>query len=390
MRVLFVPLPAISHSVPLIALLGRLDSSFEAAFLLPSQHHDAARAAGLQVLDIHHGGVDAELSAYQSFRPDVAVDDCSLTTGEAAARSGMPRVTILRAGSYPGYTPRNPHHRHSLYGGGPRIPNTAGPRASMYVIPAIRSIEPLPEVARQDSRYVYAGPLLLEDDEMERVFGGGEDNRHKRRRQIEDFFTRNRQRRVVLVTFGTIATCDDEMQDCLRTLLSRGIALVTTFPIRDVPPMLEPLHFHAPILPLDLVCGRVDLVAHQCGSGMYHYPLRHAVPAVTMGTGRFDRDDVGMHLGELGLSTHVAAPADEPGFRERFLAAIDNRLDQKRRGDYISRVGPFQREIQEAIAGFQFRDVLRQAFAEAPLPCAQSYIPQPRAEGAQPAFYARV
>src|SRR5262245_33153161 len=115
MRVLFVPLHngGMPHCGPLIALAQMCAAdSIDTAFLLPRQFHAVRTAAGINVLNIdHHNTMRSELDAYRQFRPDVVVDDCSVTTHYAAAVWGVPRVAVVRTGTFEGYQPRHPQHR---------------------------------------------------------------------------------------------------------------------------------------------------------------------------------------------------------------------------------------------------------------------------------------
>src|SRR5205807_4708300 len=117
MKVLFVPHnhTVVPHGIPLLALKQKcLDPSIETAFLLPRAYHSLGRILNINVLNIDHSGFRIEMEAYGQFRPDVVVDDCSPSTGHAAKFAGLPRITILRTGTFPGYVPRNPTHGHSM------------------------------------------------------------------------------------------------------------------------------------------------------------------------------------------------------------------------------------------------------------------------------------
>src|ERR671938_606149 len=86
MKILFVPGPKdlVAHYLPLLALNRMLGgTSFETAFLVPRSNHGTMRQFGVNVLDIDHIGFRTEVLAYKKFKPDVVVDDTSVTTGYA-------------------------------------------------------------------------------------------------------------------------------------------------------------------------------------------------------------------------------------------------------------------------------------------------------------------
>src|SRR5262249_26023457 len=120
MKVLFIPCSgAISHIIPLLVLYRMLSGTIaEGVFLAVGRMHPLLKKLGFNVLDIDHNGyytgIRTEIMAYQRYKPDVVVDDASVTTGYATRLTGIPRVAIQRTGVFPGGIPRNKNHRHSL------------------------------------------------------------------------------------------------------------------------------------------------------------------------------------------------------------------------------------------------------------------------------------
>src|SRR5579863_8846261 len=125
-RILFIPafLGTPSHFIPLAKLYQRLDPTrYEATFLLPKVSPEWLRRSDMErylpraeyyycgefyahfdipVLPLRRTySVASELQAYSVFDPDVIIDDCNLTTALTSQVNRKPRVTLLRAGTFP-------------------------------------------------------------------------------------------------------------------------------------------------------------------------------------------------------------------------------------------------------------------------------------------------
>lgn len=392
MRVLFIPQaeggPA--HIIPLMALNRMLTSpSVETAFLVPQFIHKFLKQFGVNVLDIDQQGWEtngfrSEVRAYKMFSPDVVVDDASLTTLFATAFGRVARVAIQRTGIFPGYRPRNRSHRHSMNAIdvsklpdvtflGLRQPTTFTDlfNAELKIVPGIKSIEVLPSDFQDDPTYVYSGPLLMDDYLMEKV--GLQDlwtsddcldiSNCQEFGSIEKFFAAHRHRKIVYATFGTMAKIYDKVRECIHFLLDSGIAVVTTIKLQELSPQQRELYYYARYLPMHLVCSRVDLVIHQCGSGTYHYPLMHERPSITIGTGCYDREDVAWRLEELGVSVHLPAPEECEDFIEVFKRHLRRFFDEPRDVSLRrkERLAALNEEIERTTAAFDFEEVLRSA-----------------------------
>ncbi len=397
MRVLFVPLHAggLPHTAPLIALQRMCArEGVESAFLLPREWHRIRQAAEIDVLPVdYQNTLRSELEAYRRYRPDIVVDDCSVTTRGAVQIWELPRIALVRTGAFEGYVPRNPAHTHSLAINLRRqdvafnqlanlkpIERVADFfTASRYVVPAIMTIEPLPPAVRDRSAYLYAGPLLLDDDVIARIVQAAAGD--VSRAALDAFCERHRDRPRVFMTFGNVATPTPEILECGRRLLQRGIAVISTFDIDGLDPATRDAYHRARFLPMHAVCGRVDVMVHQCGSATYQYGLAQRVPTITIGSQRFDREDVAVRLEALGVSRHLRHPDEEPDFVNAFMTLMDRQLADADRVERLARLAALEREMDDTRAAFAFVDALRAVAASARRPA--------RREAARPAAVGR-
>lgn len=381
MKLLFVPMAEgwLAHLIPLLSLNRMLDGSpVETAFLLPRGFHKLLRSLGVNVLDIDHNGFRTELKAYKQFRPDVVLDDASLTTGYAAKLSRVPRVTIQRTGMFPGGRPRDPRHRHSMSSriDASNFPDVsflglAQPRsfsdlfeAEVKIVPGIRSIEALPPALEEDPSYFFSGPLIMDDYLVDHLRQDREEVGADGLRDfdlLEEFLSLNRQRKIVYATFGTVARAGPLIKECLGYLLGKGVAVVSNIQLDGLAQHEQPLYYYAAYLPMHFICSNVDLVIHHCGSGTYHYPIIHDTPAVTIGTKCHDRDDVAARLAELGASTHLGAPDECEDFVEAFRRTMDLYLDES--GSYLrdkkAKTSELRGEIERTSSSFSLEGALR-------------------------------
>ena len=386
MRVLFIPMlqGGLAHLLPLVALNEMLaDTSVETAFLVPRQQHALLKERGIKILDIDHNGFRSEIPAYRKYAPDVVVDDASLTTAAATLFTGMPRVAIQRTGMFPGDVPRNPKHGHSMAISAADLKNKwAGishlglPEPKVYadlfqapykIVPGIPSIEVLPPALQNDPTYFYAGPLVMDDYLVGNISGGNKQSfslsNAKNFGSLEKFFERNRDRRRIYVTFGTVAKPTQEILDCLQFLTDSGIAVVSSIKLDHLSEARQELYYHAKYLPMHYVCSNVDLMVHHCGCGTYQYPVMHEVPSIIVGTQCHDRDDVGMRLDELGTSIYLPGPRENENFVSDFKRAVEQffadsgRLIEEKKANLAA----LNREIERTIKDFNLEYVLQAA-----------------------------
>ena len=384
MRVLFVPFPTapISHVLPLLALDTLLrDTDIETAFLLPRGGHPIVSQVADCVLDIDHQGFRTEMEAYAKFAPDVVVDDASPTTIYASTMTRTPRIAIQRTGMFPGAIPRHAHHRHSMGLQIEQLPDVTfmglkQPRtfaelfeAKIKIVPGIPTIEVLPPALQNDPSYVFAGPLIMPDYLVEQI--GYLDNARRSPNGIEfksfnpllEFLASTREQRKVYITFGSVAKAMSTIFDCIRYLLDLGIVVITSIRVDELTDQQRSLYYHAVYLPLHLVCANVDLAIHHCGSATYHYPILHDLPAITIGTLCYDRDDVAMRLEELGVSEHIPAPEECSDFFERFRLSVDRYFDESTnlRQQRLNSIRQIKQGIATTSAVFDFEQVLYDA-----------------------------
>lgn len=393
MRVLFVPYygGGLSHIIPLVALNRMIaDRGVETAFLFPRISELLPRIAGfvpdqarleaelgIRILTVQHQGlVRTEMRAYREFSPDVVVDDCSLTTGYASTLRGVPRVTIQRTGTFPGYRPRNPRHVHSMDVDVRRLPDVTslGLRppgsfpdlfeAALKIVPGIPEVEVLPGEVCGDDSFVFCGPLLMDDLLVERP--GSAASGEAAFRGIHDldplerFLAVNEDRDLVYFTYGLIASPPPDIRECVRFLLEEGMAVVTSIRYDDLRDRYPDRYYCASYLPLHRVCSRAKLVVHHCGSATYHYPLLHGIPSLTIGTQCYDRDDVAVRLQELGASQHLPSPVECEGFVDRFGEAVREALAGE---VYLARKRESARlgeEVRRVAAAFDFPRLLEE------------------------------
>src|SRR5690606_22196169 len=112
------------------------------------------------------------------------------------------------------------------------------------------------------------------------------------------------------------------IEELITILLGKDYALITTVKT-PVPDDAVERVFVNKFLPLNLICSNVDLVIHQCGSGIYNYPILNNVASITIGTRCYDREDVALRLEELGISKHIPHPEDNPNYLEIFKQSIE-------------------------------------------------------------------
>lgn len=386
LRILFVPNTGavIPHLLPLLALDFRLESSrHETAFLAPAAFHKSLRNERRNVLDIDYRSESLfrdEMAACGHFRPDVIVDDFSLSVLLTAKVANKPRITLLRTGSFPGGQPRDSAHRHSceshagrkfdfgthfqnfeLLCGAP-APKTFSEAcaANASIIPGIRAIEELPPSLDDDPSYFFAGALSISDSAVPTLFDA---NRDTASQDILAFLENNRERKIVYLTLGSVLKGDESIRKSIEYMLSAGISVISTIDLPEVPSFLKSLFHYAPFVPMHVVCSRVSLMIHHCGSGTYQYAILHKVPSICIGSQCYDRDDVAYRLEELGVAKYIPANEDAVAFSKIFREKFDQCIDSQ--GHWYKeakqRLELLKIENDQAAATFDFGTVLETA-----------------------------
>ena len=358
MKALFVPYfnGGKSHQIPLYVLSQRYFKNVSTiyAFLLPKYDHRSFASKGVNTLGVDFSEeTDENITSYSkavslfnktaqaitSFSPDFVIEDLSFMNG-VIAQHNIPTVSIQRTGMFRSIDPilRNPCHGHSME---KQVNNqfnccftapsktlehldiaTSGAivnakelvrnqllQAKVKLIPGIPSIEKLPDDVKQPESYFYTGPLTMKDNPTAPLS-----------KQLASFFSYHNDRKIAFVTTGLIDR--SEVFPIIQHLLEKDYAIITTVPYFPADNQQNQLFFNA-FLPLNLVCSRVDLVIHHCGSGMYHYPLLHLKPTITIGTQCYDREDVALCLEQLGISKHTPSPYDDALYLEKFIQHVD-------------------------------------------------------------------
>lgn len=373
--------------IPLLALNKTLGNalSIKTAFLAQRNLHELLRQLEVDVLDLDHqkGIIESfhtQMIAYNKFSPDVVVDDTCLSTAFSAELANLPRITIQRTGSFSGGGSGNENHRHSLHFDlksmpditylGARQPTSFSDlfKADIKIIPGIRTIEILPDHLQDDPSYVFSGPLLMDDflvDHIGALFSRGPEEWNasmstKNFDSLQRFFDYNLHRKTVYLTFGMIANPPSPILDCIRFLLENDIAVVSNVKVNKLEVEQQSLYFYAHYLPMRFICSNVDLMVHQCGSGTYHYPIIHNVPAITIGTQCIDREWVALRLQELGASIHIPSPKEHHEFTETFKRAVNELLNDA--GESVinikNNLAILNEEIQRTSSAFVFKEVL--------------------------------
>jgi hypothetical protein len=349
-RVLFVPDMMPSHIIPLMALARQLkEDLFDYAFLLPELYHDYAKSLGFTVLAIDHKRADRsipQMMAIEKFKPDIIVDDLSYATAFLTKLLKLPRIAIVRKGVLP-FESNITGYEHSCQHIGrvmDEIKEWAFDEVGMWkpqhfsdlfigdlnIIPAVPSVELLPELIENKDAYIYSGPLVLHDEEImasEKYLSLQGKNPGK---SIDDFLHAHRHRKTVYFTTGLtiIPEIHSRLTVCIRSLLNNGIAVITN---EMNPPGLSKeersMLYTARLLPMHKVCSNVNFMIHHCGSGTYNYQLMHKVPAIILGSRLYDRDEIAVRLDELGAACYLSADLEDDTFFSRFGQAVSALLN---------------------------------------------------------------
>ena len=392
MKVLFTLLHAggLAHLNPLIALDSLCKrAGIKTAFLVPKFRHSLLKNYGLDVVSIDHkdaanNGFRTEMQAYGKFRPDVVIDDASLTTYFATKVCNIPRIAIHRTGIFPGTTPKIKTHNHSM---GNFDMNTMPDvrylgieqpesfenlfDAAAKIVPGVKSVEKLPENIESDDSYFYSGPLIIEDflaDPGETEISFTSVSKEKKDidnfkdfSDLENFFHQQKDRKVIYLTYGTIAVGDapEVIFEVVKWLLDNDYAVISSVPIQNLSDEQNSRYFFSRYFPMHYVCERVDLMVHHCGSGTYHYPIIHKVPTITIGTECYDREDVAYRLQELGASIHLSGPNEDSSFFTTFKNSISRYFDD---GDFKEKqqnvLNDLGQEIKETQRTFDIKKVI--------------------------------
>lgn len=315
--------------------------------------------------------IEKEKEAYEKIKPSLVIEDNSFTTPLIAEKHNIPRISIQRTGLFRSIDKRfrNSSHVHSMQKGihterstflsnqnrlgTPKFSNTdtyflhkyINPRAK--IIPGISTIERLPDDIQKLDSYFYCGPLIVMDKPSKALSD-----------RLDEFLNNNQQKPIVFITTGTIDKTP--IEKFIDFFVKRNYAVITTCDSK-VNEIYKQEVFYKKLLPLNYVCGITSLVVHQCGSGMYHYPIMNKVPSLTIGTQCYDREDIAQRLQELGVSGHVPHPDDNPDYWNVFLEMV-NRFENNTLIDYTM-MEKLRNEINDTMANFEIDKAIQYALA---------------------------
>jgi UDP:flavonoid glycosyltransferase YjiC (YdhE family) len=380
----------LSHMLPLLALNNRYNKSVNSYFLVHSNLQTFLKRKGVSCVPIDYFGnetehidnrkraieyvIKKEQEAYEKIKPTLIVEDCSLTSPLIAEKNNVPRISIQRTGFFRSIDEsyRNPHHVHSMEKADSTQPPLANSTetvsevlynseidqnnfkryrsAKAKIIPGIPSIECLPDDIENRRSYFYSGPLIVKDQPSRNLLI-----------RLGIFFELNKNKPVVFVTTGTIDKTPVEKY--IEYLAQHNYAVVTTNNCQIKEEYKQNV-FHNTLLPLDYICKISDLVIHQCGSGIYHYPIMTKTAFLTIGTQCYDREDIAQRLQKLGVSGHIPHPDDNPDYWNIFTKLM-NKFKENTLTDY-STMDKLKNEVNRTIANFRMEEVIKYALAQ---PC---------------------
>lgn len=341
-----------SHLIPVYVLHQRYfrrDSTLDNYFLLEKNKslpfiqnnlklvdldYNFENAGELSYLEIRNILFQKELEAFKKIQPSIIIEDSCFSSPLIAEKMNVPRISFHRTGFFRSINERlrirNHCHSFEKGEGDKRAATimdfispanwTGTPRcdedylrnylkAKTKIVPGIRSIEVLPDELSNDESYFFSGPLLVEDNPSEVLMG-----------ELNKFFSINAQRKKAFITTGLIDRTS--IVDHIEYLLKRNYAVISTLK-HEVSADQQNSFFYNRFLPLNLICAKVDIFIHQCGNGIYHYPILNEKPSITVGTQCYDREDVALRLQQLGVSKHIPHPEDNKNYLSLFAEAIE-------------------------------------------------------------------
>ncbi len=315
--------------------------------------------------------MEMENRAFGMAKPSLIIEDTSFFTPLIAEKNQLPRISIQRTGIFRSIDKRfrNSSHVHSLQKGGyiqksdffsdrnnlevPTFNDSDSYFLQQYakpkvkIIPGIPTIERLPENMEDRESYFYSGPLIVMDKPSKNLSN-----------RLDEFLDINKQKPIVFITTGTIDKTP--IANFIAFFAKRNYAVITTCDC-EINETYKRAVFYNKLLPLNYICGISNLVIHQCGSGMYHYPIMNRVPSLTIGTQCYDREDIALRLQELGVSGHIPHPNDNPNYWNIFLEMV-NKFEKNILTDY-DMMDKLQIEINETMSNFKMEKVIQYALA---------------------------
>ena len=315
--------------------------------------------------------VEKEKEAFSIVKPSLIIEDISFTSPLIAEKNDVPRISIQRTGLFRSIDKRyrNDNHVHSIIKGNSlgkslnfsNLNNLKLPifndsdlcyfqqylTPKVKLIPGIPTIECLPEHIENRESYFYCGPLIIMDKPSKNLSN-----------RLEVFLNNNKQKPIVFITTGTIDRTP--IENYIEFFVNNNYAVITTCNC-EINQVYTKEVFYNKLLPLHYICGISNLVIHQCGSGMYHYPIINRVPSITLGTQCYDREDIALRLQELGVSGHIPHPDDDSNYWSFFLEMV-NKFEQNTLINY-EMMDRLRVEINEIMSNFKMNKVIQYAFS---------------------------
>lgn len=309
--------------------------------------------------------------AYKNVKPDLIFEDTSTFSPLIAEKNNVPRISIQRTGIFRSIPKRfrNKNHFHSLQKGSftkksdfftttnysqvSNLKNSelrflnqyANPKVK--VIPGIPAIECLPNNIPDRKSYFYSGPLIVMDKPSKKLSS-----------RLDKFLETNNNKPIVFITTGTVDKTP--IEKFIAYFLEKKYAVITTCVCKINNIYKENVFFNN-LFPLNYICSISDLVVHQCGSGMYHYPIMNRVATLTIGTQCYDREDVAQRLEQLGVSGHIPHPDDHPDYWNIFIELLE-KFEKNTLIDYEI-MDQLRNEIRETTLNFKMEKVIEYALA---------------------------
>lgn len=306
--------------------------------------------------------------AYAKVKPDLIIEDCSFASPLIAEKNDIPRISFQRTGIFRSINKdyRNNNHLHSLEKEDSieKSPFANMSDSSVFkhedskthflkeylkpkvkLIPGIPTIEKLPgDIENRDS-YFYSGPLIVKDKPSQKLSI-----------KLNKFLEENKGRQIVFITTGTVDRTP--IQKYIEYFAEKGYAVITTSDNEYDEKYSKQILYNR-LFPLHYICGISDLVVHQCGSGMYHYPIINRVPSLTIGTKCYDREDVALRLEQLGVSGHIPHPDDASNYFDVFEAMVE-KFENKTLANF-DMIDQLRAEIYDVTSNFNIEKVIKYA-----------------------------
>lgn len=312
---------------------------------------------------------EKEKEAYKKVKPTLIIEDNSFTAPLIAEKNEVPRISIQRTGNFRSISHclRNSSHvssgqkgilteRNLFTSSTVNIENLGFNQSDVFflqqylnakakIIPGIPTIELLPADIENKESFFYSGPLLIMDKPSKNLSN-----------RLDEFLNINKQKPVVFMTTGTVDRTP--IENFIEFFVKRNYVVITTCDCKINEKYKQEV-FYNKLLPLNYICGISDLVIHQCGSGMYHYPIMNRVPTLTIGTLCYDREDVAQRLQELGVCGHIPHPDDNSNYWNIFLELV-NRFEENTLVDF-DMIDKLRYEINETSSNFRMEQVIEYA-----------------------------